>query len=163
MFRYDSSPAQNLCIDPRTLFLATRIYHAGSSTRCGLAEVSYSKLVARGKSGSWLTLSYCWGTGSRLKPKTLMANLERNCAGFRLWDLPPTFYDAVLITGEFGFRYLRIHSLCIKEDPHDDWLGESFLMAEIYSKAISADASTDAYSGIFIRANGEGMDPTPQP
>jgi hypothetical protein len=92
---------------------------------------------------------------------TTLENFEARCKGMALNDMPQTFQDAVIITRKLGYRYLWIDSLCIIQDSVADWQTESVKMAGIYSNAvlnISADASSNAYEGIFRPANGRTLD-----
>jgi len=129
--------------------LPTRVVDVGDSAR------QPSLLESNGRYGKWVALSYCWGKKHPLKTElsTLSAFRRR---------LPPTlpllFQDAILTVKNLGYQYLWIDSLCIVQDSYDDedWLTESTDMGRIFKEAalvIIAEAATDAWAGLFNRAN----------
>lgn len=90
---------------------------------------------------SYLTLSHCQGSS----PETISEIL--------IEELPKTFKDAIKYTHRLGVRYFWIDSLCIIQDPKEDWLHQSSLMAEIYSRSLlnlAATSSQDANGGPFL-------------
>jgi len=103
-----------------------------------------------GKSGSYLTLSHCWGLEPILTttPKTLHAHLEQVP-----WDpLPQNFKDAITLIRKLGFKYVWIDSLCIIQGDKQDWEIESSRMADIYrgsSLTIAATRSPESRGGCF--------------
>jgi serine/threonine protein kinase len=84
-----------------------------------------------GFSGSYVTLSHCWGGGEILK--TTKATLDSMTSGIEISSLPAKFAAAVHLTKALGFKYLWIDSLCIIQDCQEDWVTESSQMGKIYS------------------------------
>ena len=67
-------------------------------------------------------------------------------------DLPQTFLDAIRIARFLGLKYLWTDSLCIMQDPKDDWLEQSSLMSDVYKYSycnIAATVSENDDSGCF--------------
>jgi hypothetical protein len=67
-----------------------------------------------GEKGRYIALSHCWGS-------TQTFTTENSTAAERFYKidwsmLPKTYQDAILITRNFGIRYLWIDSLCIIQD-----------------------------------------------
>jgi hypothetical protein len=87
---------------------------------------------------TYVALSYCWGAGNQFKTTT--STLPDLVHGFQISSLPKTIQDGIQVTREFGFRYLRVYSLCIlqgsDEEARRDWPYESALMHDIYSDAV---------------------------
>lgn len=143
------SKHKKACSRPQRSRLPTRVLNVGD---WGAARAVFQ--LTHGKHGLWTALSYCWGIQHPLK--TIRANLEAHCEGISISKLPQIFRDAIIVTRQFGYRYLWIDSLCIIQDSSEDWNKESAKMAEIYSRAaltISADASQSAHHGMFESAN----------
>jgi hypothetical protein len=72
--------------------------------------------------------------------------MEAYRRGIPIDTLPRTFQDAILITRQFGLRYLWIDSLCIVQDDEEDWRKESSAMASIYSNAYLTIAASNSFS-----------------
>lgn len=103
-------------------------------------------------SGSYVTLSHCWGEAEFLKLQK--ANVEILRSGFGLELLPKTFQDAIVVARRLKVPYVWIDSLCIMQDDENDWQAESLLMEKVYSSAycnIAATASSDSSQGLFRR------------
>jgi hypothetical protein len=106
-----------------------------------LAETRYST--------KYMTLSHCWGRGTRLIT-TSRQTLESRMAGISYDDLPRTFRDAVAITRNLGVDFLWIDSLCIIQNDEADWAKESALMSAIYGGSyctLAALSSSDGEGG----------------
>lgn len=104
----------------------------------------------KGRSGSWLALSHCWGAAQMVKTTT--QNLKSHISRIEFESLPANFQDAITITRRLGYRYLWIDSLCIIQDSADDWAYEAGQMHNVYKNAdltIMAEASSEGGSGIF--------------
>ncbi|TGO50548.1 hypothetical protein BCON_0181g00150 [Botryotinia convoluta] len=104
--------------------------------------------------GSWIALSYCWGSSPTLKTTT--QNLSRHRNMISISSLPQTMRDAVEFTRRIGYQYLWIDALCIIQDSTEDWAIESLKMASVYGNAtltIAAEAAVDTSSGIFDSTN----------
>lgn len=100
--------------------------------------------------GPYVTLSHCWGGGSRLM--LTKDNLDVFTNGISVADLPKTFQDAVRMTKSLGARYLWIDALCIVQDDPGDWEREAAAMCRVFENAqfsISALTSIDSHSGIL--------------
>jgi hypothetical protein len=104
----------------------------------------------RGKLAKYACLSHCWGKQQIIT--TTKANISQYLQAIP-WDaLSRTFQDAVTCTRRLGLDYLWIDSLCIIQDMRDDWIDQSPLMADYYSKShitIAATASPDSAGGLF--------------
>jgi hypothetical protein len=67
-------------------------------------------------SGSYTTLSHCWGLDANPETRTLKDNIEARYVGFDMGLLPKTFRDAIIATRQLGIQYVWIDSLCIIQD-----------------------------------------------
>lgn len=67
----------------------------------------------------YLTLSHCWGP-FRIATTTTR-NFDERCKAIAMGSLSKTFQDAILVTRQFGMRYIWIDSLCIIQDSAKDW------------------------------------------
>lgn len=110
--------------------------------------------VNKGQQGSYVTLSHCWGEGSKLKlTKRNMLDFQRDIP---FDELPPTFQDAVRLTASLGQRYLWIDALCILQDDQEDWRREAESMGSVFETAvfsISALSAVDSYDGLLKPRN----------
>ncbi|KAK1622364.1 heterokaryon incompatibility protein-domain-containing protein [Colletotrichum phormii] len=128
--------------------LPSRVLDVGT-----LESGPFIKLVEPGADlhDRYITLSYCWGQGSKhftTTNETMQARKE----GVPLDSLPQTLRDAVFITRALGVRYLWIDSLCICQDDLKDWERESGQMAAVYSNSyltIAATKSSDINGGLL--------------
>lgn len=104
----------------------------------------------RGELAKYACLSHCWGKQQIIT--TTKANISRHLQAIP-WDaLSRTFQDAVTCARRLGLNYLWIDSLYIIQDVTGDWIDQSPLMADYYSKAhitIAATASPDSAGGLF--------------
>lgn len=66
-----------------------------------------------------MTLSHCWGLAKPLS--TTIHNIQVRKKHISMGILPPTFRDAVVLTGALNIRYLWIDCLCIIQDDIGDW------------------------------------------
>jgi Heterokaryon incompatibility protein (HET) len=96
---------------------------------------------------SYLTLSHCWGVDGEMALRLLQANLEDFIHEILIADLSKTFRDAVSFAQGVGIRYLWIDSLCIIQESEDDWLYQSSLIGDIYSRSLLNLASTVSRNG----------------
>lgn len=117
-----------------------------------LLQARVRELPVSGPDIEYLTLSYSWGKGKRLKltRSTYAAFQER----IPLDNLPRTLMDAVDITWRLGFRAIWIDALCIIQDDHNDWNTESLKMSLIYGNSICTIASLtgrNSDSGIYAK------------
>jgi len=94
------------------------------------------------ESGTYTTLSHCWGSSEQLT--TTKASLAARQKGISFEELPKTFQDAIILTRELDVRYIWIDSLCICQDDGDDWDRESAKMASVYSNSYLTIAATQA-------------------
>ncbi|KAF5720074.1 het-domain-containing protein [Fusarium mundagurra] len=93
-------------------------------------------------SGQYITLSHRWSKGITTKLKR--DNLSQYQKELPVNDMPPTFQDAIEVTRQLGFRYLRIDSLCIIQDDESDWFQESHRMGSIFEEAGCTIAAVDS-------------------
>ncbi|OBT80661.1 hypothetical protein VF21_00301 [Pseudogymnoascus sp. 05NY08] len=109
-----------------------------------------------GKSGTYATLSYCWG----LSPSnpwesmytTTSATLTSQMGGIIFDELPKTLQDAVLVTRALGLKYLWIDALCIIQDSPLDVQREIAAMDSVYGNCevvICATTSSSSQSGFL--------------
>jgi hypothetical protein len=82
----------------------------------------------------YITLSHAWGTGNIFRLTS--TNLEALKIRIPVFELSKTFRDAIDITRRLGHRYLWIDSLCIIQEPKDDWQREAPCMATVYGNAL---------------------------
>jgi len=105
---------------------------------------------AKGETGQWISLSYCWGGESAFKLTRDTFSVATR--GLTLESFPQTIRDAIYITRALGIPFLWIDALCIIQDSLGDWEEEAPKMAEIYSNSvltIIAAAAPSVSSGIF--------------
>jgi hypothetical protein len=126
--------------------LPTRVIDVGGKS-------CHPKLVTtRGRQGTWVALSYCWGGNSSfVLNETTAKDLVR---GVPLKNFPPTLRDAIIITRVLGVKFLWIDALCIKQDSQEDWAAEAATMREVYAGAlltIAAACSPSTNAGIFSK------------
>jgi hypothetical protein len=132
------------CRSNADVALPTRIVDVGDN------RTQPRLVVAAGKQGQYLTLSYCWGSTS--KGITLKANLNDRLNFLSLDSLCQTHRDAIEIAQRLGFRYLWIDALCIIQDDPLDWNRESAKMFSIYRDSvltIAASHASDGEQGIY--------------
>ncbi|KAK5656008.1 hypothetical protein OQA88_5146 [Cercophora sp. LCS_1] len=119
----------------------------------GEAPNDIKLMETNGITGSYVTLSYCWG-GKGAKAKTTKSNLLARCEGpIPQHELSQTHLDAIEITKALGYQYLWIDAICIIQDDDEDWAGESANMGTIYRDSaltIAAAQSPDADGGILL-------------
>ncbi|KAF2176880.1 HET-domain-containing protein [Zopfia rhizophila CBS 207.26] len=128
-----------------TSFIPTRLVEVlGAQTaRLNISSVHESN-------SSYLTLSHCWG--KEWFPTLTKENLEAMVMRIEVESLPRNFQDAICITFMLGYKYIRIDSLCIIQNSHDDWAHEAALMARVYHNStltIAAAAAFNAFDGCF--------------
>lgn len=107
-----------------------------------------------GTRGKYAALSYCWGTDQAVTLTGERLHEQRSRVTFPLRTLPRTLRDAIVVTGQLGFRYIWIDALCIVQDSigGQDWESESANMDNIYGNAsitIAAAAACSTTEGIF--------------
>ncbi|KAF4332671.1 het-domain protein [Fusarium beomiforme] len=110
------------------------------------------------ESGSYITLSYCWGSDASVHKRTTHSTLSEHLESIEVDSLPQTYKDAIQITRSLGLRYLWIDSLCICQDDPDDWARESAAMQQVYAGAyltIAADKASSLTDGFLIRSKRE--------
>ncbi|ETS77674.1 hypothetical protein PFICI_09736 [Pestalotiopsis fici W106-1] len=119
-----------------------------------------------GKPGSlrndrYVTLSHCWGPPQHHGPKLTSKNIADFEAGIEIRKLPKTFRDAIRFAARLPqVGFIWIDSLCIKQGEEEDWLTESALMNQVYSKShlnISATAAGDSEGGLYFGRSPENL------
>ena len=78
---------------------------------------------------------------------TTKGTLKQRLDGISIEEMPKTFQDAVRVTHQLGFKYLRIDSLCIVQGSEGDWATEAQRMQYVYTNAvlnISADSGPNS-------------------
>lgn len=101
----------------------------------------------------YLTLSYCWGRGIKLKTKR--ASYDEFFTRIPIdGRLPKTFKEAFQVAQTLGYRYIWIDAFCIVQDDPNEVQQEMNLMGDIYANStltIAAASGLDTSSGLFIR------------
>ncbi|KAI1391813.1 HET-domain-containing protein [Hypoxylon trugodes] len=120
-------------------------------TRIIDTESANPKLVdGKGRCGTFVALSYCWGGDSDFK---LTAASEQSFReGRPLGEFPATLRDAIHVAKALGVRYIWIDALCIIQDSAEDWAQEASRMREVYKGAaltIAAACASKTSEGIF--------------
>ncbi|PQE05903.1 heterokaryon incompatibility protein [Rutstroemia sp. NJR-2017a BVV2] len=105
--------------------------------------------------GSYVALSYCWGTGTTKAPLycTTAENIESFKSGVDIHTLPKTFIDSILLCRHLGINYIWIDAMCIIQGDADDWNEQAPQMGDIYSNAIftiAAATGDTSQSGLFV-------------
>jgi hypothetical protein len=124
-----------------------------SSKDIRLHEADFNNDERRNEFGEYLTLSYCYGSGTEVL-KTTSENLGSHKQNIAWSTLPRTFQDAVVLTRALGFRYLWIDALCITQDDLVEKREESFKLGEIFSNSfltIGATSASHSGEGLFQR------------
>ncbi|KAF3015818.1 hypothetical protein E8E14_002512 [Neopestalotiopsis sp. 37M] len=128
-----------------------------------VATKDWSEGKPEDRNDRYVTLSHCWGPPKHHGPKLTSKNIRQLEAGIRISSLPKTFRDAIRFAARLPqVGYIWIDSLCIKQGPEevDDWLTESALMNQVYSKSflnISATAAGDSDGGLYFRRRPENL------
>ncbi|KAJ4291862.1 hypothetical protein N0V90_009758 [Kalmusia sp. IMI 367209] len=117
----------------------TRLIAVGSST-----QNPYLYIPKPGETGSYSTLSYCWGKGKR--STTTKENVNERKTGFLLEELPKTCQDAIVVARSLGIPYIWIDQLCIIQNSKEDWETESAKMCSIYANSLLTLAAIDSPS-----------------
>ena len=103
----------------------------------------------------YLTLSYCWGEGSKLLCKKGSGSYEQFKKELPLDNsMPKTFKDALQVTRMLGYRYLWIDAICIIQDDPEDLRNEMAVMGDIYRQSavtIFAANGPNTDSGLFSK------------
>lgn len=136
-------------------FFPTRLLDVGSSGQSTVKLILGETLSSIG-STTYLTLSYCWGTGNGAAC-TNNSNLDERLRGFSISSLPQTIQDAITLTRAFGVGYLWVDALCIVQGDPDsiDWQREVPNMGKIYRHAlctIAASSAADSSHGFLRRS-----------
>ena len=128
---------------PKVVNLPSRVIEvapAGSSDKTRLRSTT-------GLKGSYLALSYCWGTDQTYVLTT--QNLEMLSRELELYMLPQTILDAIEVAQNLGFKYLWVDALCIMQDTaetaaRDDMERELAIMDQIYRNATMTNVAACA-------------------
>jgi hypothetical protein len=140
--------SHNNCAVGQATSLPTRVLDLGTY---GDGTEDMHLYESHGETGSFGTLSHCWG--SIQPPKTTNATIGARKAGIQFTELPKTFQDAVVFCRKLKLRYLWIDSLCIIQDDDMDWQKEAASMAEIYGNSrltIAVPGAGDCSEGCFM-------------
>jgi hypothetical protein len=93
----------------------------------------------------YVVLSYSWGNPAamhrtewdRIKSagtKTIDGRpVPERLSPFKIWELPETMQDAIILSASLGFFYIWIDNVCIPKG--SDWDKEAGLMHEVYGNA----------------------------
>lgn len=148
---------------PGSPWWPTRLLYVGglSESHLGVEDLSSLSIqlhVTQDKqlSGSYMTLSHCWGVSGEMLKLTMDTYEHRKKNGFSFAELPKTFQDVVRLSRFLGNDYIWIDSLCIIQHSKDDWIREGKMMASVYSHSkcnIAATASSGPTEGCFYPRN----------
>ncbi|KAM0301545.1 hypothetical protein HYE67_006634 [Fusarium culmorum] len=117
-------------------------------------KIRLLETVGDEKYGSYMTLSYCWGSDPAFHVRTTHSTMSSHLDSIDVNSLPQTYKDAIKITRHLGIRYLWIDSLCICQDDLEDWARESAAMQQVYAGAylsIAADNAAGSEQGFLKR------------
>ena len=108
-----------------------------------------------GRKGSYLALSYCWGSKQSYVLTT--GNLASLLRELEVNMLPQTILDAIEVSKNLGFEYLWVDALCILQDStkaaaRQDMDQELAMMGQIYTNATMTivAACTPSATGGFL-------------
>ncbi|OAL44085.1 hypothetical protein IQ07DRAFT_464255, partial [Pyrenochaeta sp. DS3sAY3a] len=109
----------------------------------GSIDASEVRIIYLQDKSPYLTVSHCWGTGS----KGLV--LEENTAGevqieYNDQQLPQLARDCVNVARRLGHRYLWIDTMCIIQNNAQDKEEEVRKMGDIYAGAVCNIAAVSA-------------------
>jgi Heterokaryon incompatibility protein (HET) len=101
--------------------------------------------VTNGAKGSYVALSYCWGTSGKnvlLTRSQVPSNMrstfdEFTSVGIEMDTLAKTIQDAIVVCRNLGIKYLWVDALCIIQEERDskDFNDEAPKMSEYYKNA----------------------------
>jgi hypothetical protein len=127
-------------------FKPTRLVSVGSNASPELRLINGNQCT-----GSYATLSYCWGkkvdnltTKSTLNASMIELDISASCK---------TMHDAIIVTRNLKLEYIWIDALCIIQDDPEDWEREALSMSEIYTHSaitIAATSCADSQGGLFL-------------
>ncbi|KAF2276949.1 HET-domain-containing protein, partial [Westerdykella ornata] len=103
-----------------------------------------------GETGSYATLSYCWGGPQPFQ--TVTDSFADYSTTLPYSNLPRTILDAFEVTRRLGLRYIWIDSLCIIQDDLEDKNRELPRMLRIYENSfvtISAGSASSCNEGFL--------------
>ena len=149
---------ESICVPNQNVDLPTRLIDVGLDDESQPPRL----VITKGQTGKYSTLSHCWG--GHVDLTTTTSTLEDRLKRISMQALPKNFHDAIIITRNFGLRFLWIDSLCIIQDSRSDWESESAVMGTVYRNALftiaaaGASKATDGILGIYSEDN-EGLDP----
>jgi len=83
--------------------------------------------------GTYLTLSYCWGGPQAIQLTTKTMTTYKN--KILISSLPQTLRDAVFVTRQLGYRYIWVDALCIVQDDEMSKQKELAQMGRIYTSS----------------------------
>lgn len=110
--------------------------------------------MSGGQRGTYVALSYCWGTSQKNVLLTRATVKRFQTIGLDVAQLPQTIQDAILVTRNLGVRYIWIDALCIiqNEPELENFKLEAPKMGEYYSNAyvtLAAGSATDCAEGFL--------------
>ena len=105
----------------------------------------------RGRTESYVALTYCWGSDQK-SIMTTQANLLERLQNISFETFPQTIKDAIVVTRTLRYKYLWVDALCIVQDDEKDRAQEISKMSMIYTGAsltISAAKADDSKQGFL--------------
>lgn len=134
------------CPDNKSVELPTRLVEVSPP---GAPESAHLR-TTRGETGSYATLSYCWGGPQPFQ--TITKSFADYSTALPYSNLPRTLLDAFEVTRSLGLRYIWIDSLCIIQDDSEDKKRELPQMLRIYESSfitISAGSVSSCNEGFL--------------
>lgn len=128
-------------------------------------DVKHLRLVQIPRTDRYTALSYVWGSVDQFRTKktSLDLLLTPGALSSVLDQIPQTIIDAIDLTGDLGFEYLWVDSLCIVQD--DDESKDNFIpnMHLIYGSAwLTIIAQTAENANIGLQGYRPGTRGKPQ-
>jgi hypothetical protein len=125
------------------LWLRSRLLYVGRDSDNAPPTLHHRSSITRPT--LYTTLSHCWGNENTLQLTTTRLNEFRN--GVLLSDFPATYRDAIILARALEIEYIWIDSICIIQDPPEDWREECTVMCDVYRNGILNIAALHAKDG----------------
>lgn len=127
------------CKRQKDVVLPTRVIDVGK-----FGDTHVKIFETHGRSGRYLTLSYCWGNCDSYRTTT--SNFLAGINSIPVSALPKTLRDAVEYTRLLDFSYVWIDALCIIQDSKADWEREAGKMCTTYENSTLSLSLLDSRS-----------------
>ena len=107
--------------------------------------------------GTYVALSYCWGTNMHPLSTLTTDQYELFKDNIHFARLSKTYQDAIATTLALGIHHIWIDALCIIQNSPEDWNEESQKMGQYYGNAhltICVASADDVHAGFRTRSPG---------